>query len=225
MRYLILATAILSLACGHTDRSAPPALAAETKSAATTPSLLSEARAMVEQRYAQHFAGGQGFSLDTLRGRRAWFTPRLYDLMLADMGHPEEGIGYIEADPFVDGQEDAKQFAVHAARQSHDTVFVDVDVTYRRTWGTDTRRVGSRSPLFRPLRDGRLPTCGMRMVAWRKGWSRLPDRNSGDGRRDESGFGAGRARLVRRRTLDAVGWSYIAERLLPYLERRTQWAF
>ena len=143
IRYLILATAILSLACGDTDRSAPPALAAETKNAATTPSLLSEARAMVEQRYAQHFAGGQGFSLDTLRGRRAWFTPRLYDLMLADMGHPEEGIGYIEADPFVDGQEDAKQFAVHAARQSHDTVFVDVDVTYPPDVGNghETRRV------------------------------------------------------------------------------------
>ena len=143
MRYLILATAILSLACGHTDRSAPRALAAETKSAATTPSLLSEARAMVEQRYAQHFAGGQGFSLDTLRGRRAWFTPRLYDLMLADMGHPEQGIGYIEADPFVDGQEDAQQFAVHAARQSHDTVFVDVDVTYPPDVGNghETRRV------------------------------------------------------------------------------------
>ena len=89
----------------------------------------------VERFYRQHFAAGQGFSLATLRTRQAWFTPRLYDLLLADMGHPEEGIGYVEADPFVDGQEQAARFDVGPSRQAHDTAVVEVVVTYPQDVG------------------------------------------------------------------------------------------
>jgi hypothetical protein len=137
------ATIMVSVACGRTEGTDTLARPKQPNSVAAAPAALGNARAMVERRYAQHFAGGQGFSLDTLRARKTWFTPRLYELMFADMGHPEEGIGFIEADPFVDGQEDAKKYVVRDARQSHDTVLVDVEVTYPPDVGSghETRRV------------------------------------------------------------------------------------
>ena len=139
---LIAMAFMISVACERTDRTKPAALA-KGGSFAAAPTALADARATVERRYTQHFAGVQGFSVDTLRARRAWFTPRLYDLMLADMGRPEEGLGFIEADPFGDGREGAKGFVVRDARQSHDTVLVDVDVAYPPDVGNGhkTRRV------------------------------------------------------------------------------------
>jgi hypothetical protein len=103
----------------------------------------SEPAAAVNGFYRQHFAAGQGFSLTTLRERQTWFTPWLYELLLADMGHPEDGIGYVEADPFVDGQEHAARFTVGPARRTHDTALVDVLVTYPPDVGNghETRQV------------------------------------------------------------------------------------
>lgn len=92
-----------------------------------------DARAFVERRYTEHFAGGQGFSVPSLRARRSWFTPRLYQLMLSDMDSPSGEIGYIDHDPFTNAQDDAARFSVGSARQSHDTVLVDVDIAFDST--------------------------------------------------------------------------------------------
>lgn len=94
-----------------------------------------DARAFVESRWRQHFREGQGFSVETLRARRAWFTPRLYALMLADMDAPAGEVGTIDEDPFTGAQDDAERFVVGGARRSHDTVFVDVDVLFDSTTG------------------------------------------------------------------------------------------
>lgn len=91
---------------------------------------LDSARGTAERRYRQHFAEQRkGFSVGTLRARRSWFTPRLYEAMLADMSHEGE-IGYIDFDPFTAAQDDASSFAVASGRSAHDTVLVDVTITY-----------------------------------------------------------------------------------------------
>jgi Protein of unknown function (DUF3828) len=118
----------LLLACspaGH-DRASTHVEAAR---AAAVPGAVDNARAAVDQRYHQHFASRQGFSVDTLRARKAWFTPQLYQLMLADMSSTGE-IGYIDFDPFTDAQDDAATYTVGAAHPAHDTVLVEVAVTF-----------------------------------------------------------------------------------------------
>jgi len=94
------------------------------------------ARDAVLRRYEAHFHGGQGFSADTLRARRSWFTPDLYRLMAADLNTAGD-IGYLDFDPFTDAQDDATRFDVGAVRTSHDTVYVEVNVHF----GTDVRRL------------------------------------------------------------------------------------
>lgn len=101
----------------------------EAARAAAVPGTVDSARAAVDQRYRQHFASGQGFSIDTLRARKAWFTPQLYQLMVADMSSTGE-VGYIDFDPFTDAQDDAASYAVGTARLTHDTVLVEVAVTF-----------------------------------------------------------------------------------------------
>jgi hypothetical protein len=135
---------VICVACAPgTESGAKPRADSAVAPRRATAAGADEPSAVVERFYRQHFAAGQGFSLTTLRARQSWFTPHLYGLLLADMGHPEEGIGYVEADPFVDGQEDAARFAVGPARQAHDTALVDVIVTYPRDVGDghETRQV------------------------------------------------------------------------------------
>jgi hypothetical protein len=122
---------VVCLACAPgTESGANPRADSTVVSTPAPVAAVEEPSAAVRRFYRQHFAAGQAFSLTTLRARQTWFTPHLYDLLLADMGHPEEGIGYVEADLFVDGQEDAARFTVGPARQAHDTALVDVVVTY-----------------------------------------------------------------------------------------------
>jgi hypothetical protein len=117
-----------TLACsrGGGDRASQ---GADTTGTLSAPSSASDAIAAVGQRYQAHFASGQGFSVDTLRARQAWFTPQLYQLMLADMSSTGE-IGYIDFDPFTDGQDDAASYTVGTARRAHDTVFVEVAIAF-----------------------------------------------------------------------------------------------
>jgi hypothetical protein len=118
----------LTLACSPRadGRAAEPA---ETAVAAVTPISIADARAFAEQRYHEHFASGQGLSVDTLRARRAWFTPRLYQEMLDDMSSTGE-IGYIDFDPFTDSQDDAASYTAGKVRLAHDTALVEVEVTF-----------------------------------------------------------------------------------------------
>lgn len=125
----------ICISCGTARESRVVAQADSTTGGPTSARIRDEPAVAVERFYRLHFAAGQGFSLATLRTRQAWFTPRLYDLLLADMGHPEEGIGYVESDPFVDGQEEAARFDVGPSRQAHDTAVVDVVVTYPQDVG------------------------------------------------------------------------------------------
>ena len=94
-------------------------------------------RDAVVRRYEAHFHGGQGFSVDTLRVRRSWFTADLYRLMAARMGASAE-VGDIDFDPFTNAQDDAARFDVGSIRASHDTVYVDVDLHFT---GADTKLV------------------------------------------------------------------------------------
>lgn len=90
--------------------------------------MLGEARSTAEMRYASHWRTGQGFSVDTLRARKAWFTPTLYQLLLADMSGDE--IGVVDYDPFSGAQDIAQRFAIGPPHASHDTVYVPVDVQF-----------------------------------------------------------------------------------------------
>lgn len=63
-----------------------------------------------------------------LRARKAWFTPTLYQLLLADMSGDE--IGVVNYDPFPGAQDDAQRFAIGSPHASHDTVYVPVDVQF-----------------------------------------------------------------------------------------------
>jgi hypothetical protein len=116
--------AALGLACSRPRGSDPQA----------------DARGVVESRYAQHFKEGQVFSPATLRAREVWFTPRFYQLMLADMSGPSDEVGYIDGDLFTDSQETAYRYTVGDARRSHDTVYVNVDVQLDST-ARERRRV------------------------------------------------------------------------------------
>ena len=89
---------------------------------------LTDARATVEARYAAHWHTDQGFSRDTLRARRAWFTPALYQLLRADLSGEE--IGALDHDPFTDAQDTAERYAIEAPRASGDTVYVPVVVHF-----------------------------------------------------------------------------------------------
>jgi hypothetical protein len=109
---------------------------------------MADAIAAVEQRYHAHFASGQGFSVDTLRARQAWFTPQLYQLMLADMSSTGE-IGYIDFDPFTDAQDDAATYTVGTARSAHDTVFVQVAVAFPRAVGNGHEQRRITLPMLR----------------------------------------------------------------------------
>ena len=125
---MALSCLTITLACSPEggDRAATQVEAAR---AAAVPGTVENARAAVDQRYRQHFASRQGFSIDTLRARKAWFTPQFYQLMLADMSSTGE-IGYIDFDPFTDAQDDAATYKVGAAHPAHDTVLVEVAVTF-----------------------------------------------------------------------------------------------
>jgi hypothetical protein len=127
-RMMALSCLTITLACSPAggDRATTHVEAAQ---AAAVPGTVDNARAAVDQRYRQHFASGQGFSVDTLRARKAWFTPQLYQLMLADMSSTGE-VGYIDFDPFTEAQDDAAAYAIGSARTAHDTVLVEVAVTF-----------------------------------------------------------------------------------------------
>jgi len=91
-----------------------------------------EARAFADSIYRTHFRAGQGFSLATLRATRPWFTPQLYALLLHDMDRtPDRGdIGYLDADPFTNAQDDADTFTVGKAVSAHDTLMVNVTIRF-----------------------------------------------------------------------------------------------
>lgn len=129
---------VLGLAC-QPARSAPDS----ATTTATAASALDSARATVERRYAEHFAAGQGFTREMAHARQAWFTPTLAALLIDDVDASTTGVGYLEGDPFVDGQEEAARYALGAARWAHDTALVDVTVQYPPDVGNDqeTRRV------------------------------------------------------------------------------------
>lgn len=127
-RKLVYAAVVAVLAATACDR--PQAKDSGDANAST----LAAARATVAQRYAEHWRSGQGFSADTLRAREQWFTPALYQLMRADMSGSE--IGIVDYDPFTEAQDDAERYAVGAARASHDTVYVPVDVRFASSSGS-----------------------------------------------------------------------------------------
>ena len=91
--------------------------------------------AYVRQRFAAHFRGSQGFGIDTLRARRAWFTPCLYSLLLADMtgDSARGGIGYLDWDPFTAAQDDATGFHIEGSERRRDTVLVHLRISYPGT--------------------------------------------------------------------------------------------
>lgn len=128
-RVLWLAATIGCAACMHRDSPG-----ASTDAAAI---------AYVRTRYSQHFRNGQGFSVDTLRARREWFTPCFYSLLLSDMdGAAARGdIGVLDWDPFTSAQDDANGFRVVDARRSHDTVLVRVAVLFDYPPPGSTRNV------------------------------------------------------------------------------------
>jgi len=137
----------LTFACspGGGDRASQRVDTARPLSA---PSSMSDAIAAEGQRYQAHFASGQGFSVETLRARQAWFTPQLYQLMLADMSSTGE-IGYIDFDPFTDAQDDAASYAVGTARPAHDTVLVEVAVAFPPAVGNGREQRRITLPMLR----------------------------------------------------------------------------
>ena len=92
----------------------------------------SEAVARIRARFSAHFAGAQGFGIDTLRARKAWFTPCLYSLLLADMqgDSARGGVGYLNWDPFTAAQDNATSFDVERAVFTGDTVVVHLRILY-----------------------------------------------------------------------------------------------
>ena len=123
-----------------TGATASPMPAAAPSAA---PSALDSAKATVERRYAEHFAAGQGFTREMVHARQAWFTPTLAALLVDDVDASTTGIGHLEGDPFVDGEEGAARYTIGAARWAHDTVLVDVTVQYPPDVGSgqETRQV------------------------------------------------------------------------------------
>ena len=123
----ILATACLLFSGCSKGADATPAIGAHGRQAAASRRLLN-ARATVEARYAAHWRTDQGFSADTLRARRVWFAPAFYQELRRDM--PGEELGVVDYDPFTGAQDDAEQYAVDAARESGDTVYVPVVIRF-----------------------------------------------------------------------------------------------
>jgi hypothetical protein len=117
--------------------------ASASPASVAAPSALDSARAVVAQRYAEHFAAGQGFTREMVHARQAWFTPTLAALLMDDLDASTTGIGHLEGDPFVDGQEVAARYIIGAARWAHDTALVDVTVQYPPGVGNgqETRQV------------------------------------------------------------------------------------
>ena len=138
MRLSLLVVAI----CGAVFACEPAPAARQGGADAAT---LAQARAAVEARYAAHWRGGQGFSADTLRARKAWFTPAFYQLLLADMSGDE--IGIVDYDPFTDAQDDGARFVVGNPRAGHDTVYVPVEVRF------DSASEAQRSVTLAMVRD------------------------------------------------------------------------
>jgi hypothetical protein len=140
------ATILGSLACqpagGAVDSATATGATASLVSAAA-PSALDSARAIVAQRYAEHFAAGQGLTREMVHARQAWFTPTLAALLINDADASTTGISYLEGDPFVDGQEVAARYTIGAARWAHDTALVHVTVQYPPDVGNgqETRQV------------------------------------------------------------------------------------
>jgi hypothetical protein len=131
----VLLVALL-VACAKAE-DAPPAhesRASDRRWADSSP--LAEARATVEARYAAHWRTDQGFSRDTLRARESWFTPSLYQLLLADMS--EQDIGVLDHDPFSDAQDVAERYMVGTPRSHSDTVYVPIEIEFAAA--SDSRR-------------------------------------------------------------------------------------
>jgi hypothetical protein len=64
-----------------------------------------------------------GFSIGDVKRTQDWFTSELYSLLVADMSDPG-GIGYLNADPFTDAQDDVGPSRLEDAWIAGDTVMV-----------------------------------------------------------------------------------------------------
>ena len=137
---------LVGLACQPADSavdSARTTAATVSPASVAAPSALDSARAAVARRYAEHFAAGQGFTREMVHARQAWFTPTLAALLVDDVDASTTGIGHLDGDPFVDGQQVAARYTIGAARWAHDTALVDVTVQYPPDVGNgqETREV------------------------------------------------------------------------------------
>ena len=136
---------LLGLACQPAGSAVDSATMTVRTSPASgaAPSALDSAQAAVARRYAEHFAAGQGFTREMVHARQAWFTPTLAALLIDDVDASTTGMGHLEGDPFVDGQEAAARYTIGAARWAHDTVLVDVTVHFPPDVGNgqETRQV------------------------------------------------------------------------------------
>jgi hypothetical protein len=103
-----------------------------TTATVSSPAAESAAVEQVRRRFSAHFAGQQGFGVDTLRARRTWFTPCLYSMLLADMdaNSTRGDVGYLNWDPFAAAQDDAAGFHIERAESGHDSVLVHLRIDY-----------------------------------------------------------------------------------------------
>ena len=167
-RLLLLALGVAGCRHGDASPQRPPTTAvASAKPSATKSPAESVAVARVRARFAAHFAGGQGFGIDTLRARQTWFTPCLYSLMLADMAGDSArgGVGYLNWDPFTASQDDASAFHVDDAERAHDSVLVLVRVEYPGAANRPTSMVVATTQVGGEWRIANIVTPAVNLAA------------------------------------------------------------
>jgi hypothetical protein len=93
----------------------------ESTATAFDSAAFADAIGVATQRMHDHWQSG--FSVGQVRGNREAYTPQLYEMLVRDMSDPG-GVGYLNANPFTDAQDDVGPFRFEDVRQSGDTMMV-----------------------------------------------------------------------------------------------------
>lgn len=92
--------------------------------------------------YTHHFSHDMGLTERTLRAKRAWLVPELYDLLVYERRRPlpPDEVPYLNGDPFTDSQEYPTSFRVGRATAAARSA--EVEVTF--DWKSEGRVVAQR---------------------------------------------------------------------------------
>lgn len=90
--------------------------------------------------YTYHLAHNMGFTEANVNARKAWLSPELFGLLMAELKKPTkpDEVPDIEGDPFTDSQEYPKSFDVGAATVQGDKASVSATLIWPKEKRTVT---------------------------------------------------------------------------------------